>query len=128
MQLPEPDLLKPEPVPAFDCLLAQILRATIPIPCTGTRSPQPALSCKEHAVIRVKRLADELLGDIWSIRIGGVDKIGGPRRWSVGTMPARRGGSPFAQRNSLPAILSPSATTAGWSRNLTRALTFRQSR
>ena len=75
MQLPEPDLLEPKLFPALDCLLAQVFWTTIPIPCTGTGSPQPGLGRNEHAVIRVKRLANELLGDIRPIGVRGVDEI-----------------------------------------------------
>ena len=69
------DLLKPEPFPAFDGLLAQVFRTTIPIPCTGTRSPQPSLGRNEDAVIRVQRLVDKLLRDLRPVGVRGVDEI-----------------------------------------------------
>ena len=75
MQLPESDLLKTQPFPAFHRLLAQIFRTSIPLPCIGTRSSQPGLGRNEHAVIRVKRLADELLRDIRPIGVRGVEEI-----------------------------------------------------
>lgn len=55
VQLPESDLLKPEPLPAFDSLLAQVVRTSIPVPLSRTGSPQPSLGRDEDAVIGVER-------------------------------------------------------------------------
>src|SRR5690242_20363065 len=72
VQLPESDLLQPEPFAAFDCLLTQIFGATIAFPLTRTGSPQTRLGSDKNTVIRMKCLADELLGDMGPIGIRGV--------------------------------------------------------
>ena len=75
MQLPESNLLQPEPFAAFDCLLTQVFGATIAFPLTRTGSPQSRLGSDKNTVIGMKCLADELLGDMGPIGIRGVDEI-----------------------------------------------------
>jgi hypothetical protein len=75
VQLLESDLLQPEPFAAFDRFLTQIFRTAIRFPLTRTGSPQSRLGGDKNSVIGIKCLADELLGDIGPIGIGGVDEI-----------------------------------------------------
>src|SRR4026209_2875322 len=75
VQLPESDLLQPEPFAAFDCLLTQIFGATIAFPLTRTGSPQSRLGSDKNTVIGMECLADELLGDMGPIGSRGVDEI-----------------------------------------------------
>lgn len=69
------DLLEPKPFPALDSLLAQVFWAAVSLPHAWAGAPQSALRGDEHAVIRIENLTDELLGNFWTVGIGGIDEI-----------------------------------------------------
>ena len=58
---------------ALDGLLAQVIRASIPLPLYGSR--QSSLSCNKNTVMRVQRLVDKPLRDLWPVGVRGVDEI-----------------------------------------------------
>ena len=60
---------------ALDGLLAQVIRASIPLPLSGTGSRQSSLSCNKNTVMRVQRLVDKPLRDLWPVGVRGADEI-----------------------------------------------------
>src|SRR6476660_10028924 len=75
VQLPKPNLLHPELLAALERLLAQPLRPPIHLPYAGARALEPSLGGDQNAAIRLERLADELLGHVGPVRIGGIDEV-----------------------------------------------------
>src|SRR5262249_2050867 len=75
VQLPQPDLLDAELLAASLRLGPEMVGTAIHLPGAGARAREPGFGGNEKAVIRIERLADQLLGDIGAIGIGGVDEI-----------------------------------------------------
>ncbi len=75
VQLPQVDLLDAEPAQAHLDALPQVLRSRELLPDTGAASGEPALGPDDHAVVRVQRLAEKVLGDVGAVAVGRVDEV-----------------------------------------------------
>lgn len=75
VQLEQVDGVDAEAAQAHLTLLAKILRITQHRPHVGARSQQSGLGRDDDSVVGMQRLADQLLGDVGAIRVGGVDEV-----------------------------------------------------
>ena len=76
VELVERDLLELEPPQASLAGLDQVVRPAVLRPLPGTGALEAALG-RDHEIIRVRRqrLADELLADVRTVGVGGVDEV-----------------------------------------------------
>ena len=75
MQLPQADRLDAEPAPAGVRLLDQIFRPPQRDPLVGAGAREAGLGGDENRSVGMQRLADQFLGDVGAVGIGGVDEI-----------------------------------------------------
>jgi hypothetical protein len=75
VQLPKPDLLHTELLAALERFLAQPLRPPIHLPNAGAKPLEPGLGGDQHAAIRMKRLADQLLRHVRPVGVRGIDEV-----------------------------------------------------
>jgi hypothetical protein len=75
VQLPQVDRLETEPAQAHQTALTQVFRPPHLRPDIRAVTRETALRRNMDAVERVQRLADQVLGVLRSVRVGGVDQI-----------------------------------------------------
>jgi len=93
MKLPQPDLRDAKLIATLDRLFAQVSRIAVHLPDPGAGPLESRLGGDQQAVIRVERLADQHLGNVGSVGVGGVDEVDMERR------------QPFQDTDSLRAIV-----------------------
>ncbi len=64
-----------ESVPTGMRLLNEIFRPTERCPLIRAGPHQAGLRRDQHSVVRVNRLADQLLRDVWAVGVGSVDEV-----------------------------------------------------
>jgi hypothetical protein len=87
-----------------------MFQASVPFPFPRTGSPEPRLGGDENSVIRIERLADQLLGDIGPVGVGGVDEIDAKLRqsFSVRVASAMLSGGPQTRGPAMRMAPKPS--------------------
>jgi len=75
VQLEQVDGVDAEPAQAHLAFLTQVTRITQRDPDVGAGAQQSRLGRDHQPVIRVQRLADDLLGYVGAVGIGGVDEV-----------------------------------------------------
>src|SRR5205085_6990148 len=75
VELPEIDPLHPEPAEAALQLPPKIFGLAILDPAAGTGPLQSGLRCDHQSWVGMQSLGDELLGHMWSIRVGRVKEV-----------------------------------------------------